>query len=227
MVLRPRPINELFPMSDFASLQAPSGLSGSISGSISSQRSYGATRAGLDNTETKFFVHLVEAGDTLQRIAIKYGVSIEKLKRFNKIWSNESLFLLEKLKIPLAMKQKQWEDDSEDSDGDDDDDEQKSGKIVDKKSSTLKKNNKKEPENEERESEKSKTDMENGVEPKYDSCHDFLNMIDSRINKCKKEWTKIRSHSENSSLPFVSYDSNNANKLSPTKGGYQELSENT
>ena len=76
MVLRPRPINELFPMSDFASLQAPSGLSGSISGSISSQRSYGATRAGLDNTETKFFVHFVEVGDTLQRIAIKYGVSV-------------------------------------------------------------------------------------------------------------------------------------------------------
>ena len=90
------------------------------------------------------------------------------------------------------MKQKQWEDDSDSNGDDDDDDEQKSGEIVHKKNSELETNKKKGPENEERESTKLKKDMENSVEPKYDNCHDFLNMIDSRINKCKKEWTKIR-----------------------------------
>ena len=66
---------EYVKMSNFASLPGPS-----LTGSISSQRSYGATRADLNYTDTKFLSHKVIAGDTLQGIAVKYGVTVRREK---------------------------------------------------------------------------------------------------------------------------------------------------
>ena len=65
---------EIVKMGDFASMPP----SNTLTGCISSQRSYGATRSNLENTEMKFLSHVVESGDTLQRIAVKYDVPVRK-----------------------------------------------------------------------------------------------------------------------------------------------------
>ena len=73
---------EYVKMSNFASLPGPS-----LTGSISSQRSYGATRADLNYTDTKFLSHKVIAGDTLQGITVKYGVTVRGERKRNFIFT--------------------------------------------------------------------------------------------------------------------------------------------
>ena len=72
---RTRPSPEVVTMGDFANLPAPT----SLTGSISSQRRYGATRLNVENTEIKFLSHTVGDGDTLQRIAVKYDVPVRRM----------------------------------------------------------------------------------------------------------------------------------------------------
>jgi len=48
-----------------------------------------------------FIKHPVQAGDTLQGIAIKYGVTTATIKRVNSLWSNDSIFVRENLLIPV------------------------------------------------------------------------------------------------------------------------------
>ncbi|XP_065662270.1 lysM and putative peptidoglycan-binding domain-containing protein 2 [Hydra vulgaris] len=77
----------------------------SLSNSIQSQRRYGSTSvrgAMLSVTNSDLFVHKVESSDTLQGLAIKYGVTIEELKRVNKLWTNEFLHFKETLVIPCS-----------------------------------------------------------------------------------------------------------------------------
>lgn len=45
--------------------------------------------------------HQVQRGDTLQGIALKYGVTMEEVKRENRLWTTDSLFLREFLDIPV------------------------------------------------------------------------------------------------------------------------------
>ena len=63
---------ETFKMGDFAEIPPPR----TLTGCISSQRSYGATRSNFENADTKFRLHEVQNGDTLQRISVKYGVAV-------------------------------------------------------------------------------------------------------------------------------------------------------
>ncbi|XP_048750138.2 lysM and putative peptidoglycan-binding domain-containing protein 1-like isoform X2 [Ostrea edulis] len=46
--------------------------------------------------------HRVCPSDTLMGIALKYGSTVEKIKRENKLWTNDSLFLREHLLIPIT-----------------------------------------------------------------------------------------------------------------------------
>ncbi|KYR02295.1 hypothetical protein DLAC_01126 [Tieghemostelium lacteum] len=46
--------------------------------------------------------HILTRQDTLQGLAIKYGVKIDDIKRLNKIYSNDTLFLKKSLTIPKA-----------------------------------------------------------------------------------------------------------------------------
>ncbi|CAD5122697.1 DgyrCDS11107 [Dimorphilus gyrociliatus] len=64
-----------------------------------SQTSYGSTKQHCVKNET-FIKHDILPGDTLQGISLKYGISMEQLKRTNGIWSNESLVIYEHLLIP-------------------------------------------------------------------------------------------------------------------------------
>ncbi|XP_054719050.1 lysM and putative peptidoglycan-binding domain-containing protein 2-like [Uloborus diversus] len=49
----------------------------------------------------KYIKHMVQPGDTLQGLALKYGVTMEQLKRANKMWTTDSLFLRSFLNIPV------------------------------------------------------------------------------------------------------------------------------
>ncbi|KAK2502418.1 hypothetical protein MC885_011360 [Smutsia gigantea] len=69
-------------------------------------RSYGSTasvRAPLGAGVTERHVeHRVRAGDTLQGIALKYGASMEQIKRANKLFTNDCIFLKKTLNIPVV-----------------------------------------------------------------------------------------------------------------------------
>ncbi|PRD36334.1 UNVERIFIED_CONTAM: lysmd2 [Trichonephila clavipes] len=49
----------------------------------------------------KYIKHIVQPGDTLQGLALRYGVTMEQIKRANKMWTTDSLFLRSSLDIPV------------------------------------------------------------------------------------------------------------------------------
>ncbi|XP_052231146.1 lysM and putative peptidoglycan-binding domain-containing protein 2-like isoform X2 [Dreissena polymorpha] len=51
---------------------------------------------------SKYVKHFISRVDTLQGIALKYGTTVEQIKRDNKLWTNDSLFLREHLFIPIT-----------------------------------------------------------------------------------------------------------------------------
>ncbi|XP_046381717.2 lysM and putative peptidoglycan-binding domain-containing protein 2-like isoform X1 [Haliotis rufescens] len=80
--------------------------------SVRSQARYGYGTTVTSNTSTKkvpmksqsssYIKHIITSTDTLMGIALKYTVSVEQIKRENKMWTNDSLFLREHLLIPLT-----------------------------------------------------------------------------------------------------------------------------
>ncbi|XP_061185443.1 lysM and putative peptidoglycan-binding domain-containing protein 1-like isoform X2 [Saccostrea echinata] len=68
---------------------------------VEKQTKYGtATR--LVAKSSLLVKHRVCQSDTLMGIALKYGSSVEQIKRENKLWTNDSLFLREHLLIPIT-----------------------------------------------------------------------------------------------------------------------------
>ncbi|KZC09557.1 LysM and putative peptidoglycan-binding domain-containing protein 1 [Dufourea novaeangliae] len=63
-------------------------------------KKYGSTAKHVTRTEN-LIKHAVSATDTLQGIALKYGVTTEQIRRVNRLWASDSLFLREHLLIPL------------------------------------------------------------------------------------------------------------------------------
>ncbi|XP_077563939.1 lysM and putative peptidoglycan-binding domain-containing protein 1-like [Haemaphysalis longicornis] len=49
----------------------------------------------------KTIKHVVQPNDTLQGIALRYGVTTEELKRANRLWTSDSLFLRPWLAVPV------------------------------------------------------------------------------------------------------------------------------
>jgi hypothetical protein len=67
------------------------------------QKKYGSTANNLKRMEEQnAFVYNVQRGDTLQGLSVKFGVSTEQIRRINQLWTNDSLFLRDKLLIPWA-----------------------------------------------------------------------------------------------------------------------------
>ncbi|XP_051901886.1 lysM and putative peptidoglycan-binding domain-containing protein 1 [Pristis pectinata] len=62
-------------------------------------RSCGSTAGG------RHLEHRLQPSDTLQGLALRYGVSTEQIKRTNRLYTNDSIFLAETLRIPVAGKQ--------------------------------------------------------------------------------------------------------------------------
>ncbi|KAL1007548.1 hypothetical protein UPYG_G00088210 [Umbra pygmaea] len=86
----------------------PRSRSGSESDSELSQslartkiRSYGSTASVAASLGEKYIEHRVTDSDTLQGIALKYGVTMEQIKRANKLFSNDCIFLRNSLHIPV------------------------------------------------------------------------------------------------------------------------------
>lgn len=68
-------------------------------------RSYGSTgraRALGREHPARLLQHRVRAGDTLAGLALKYGVTMEQIKRANKLFTNECIFLKTTLSIPVV-----------------------------------------------------------------------------------------------------------------------------
>lgn len=64
-------------------------------------KKYGSTAKHVTRTEN-LIKHTVSATDTLQGIALKYGVTTEQIRRVNRLWASDSLFLREHLLIPVT-----------------------------------------------------------------------------------------------------------------------------
>ncbi|XP_023669877.2 lysM and putative peptidoglycan-binding domain-containing protein 2 isoform X1 [Paramormyrops kingsleyae] len=89
----------LFPRSRSGS-ESESELSQSLA--RTKTRSYGSTASVTAPLGEKYIEHRVTHSDTLQGIALKYGVTMEQIKRANKLFSNDCMFLRKTLNIPVA-----------------------------------------------------------------------------------------------------------------------------
>ncbi|XP_035015379.1 lysM and putative peptidoglycan-binding domain-containing protein 2 [Hippoglossus stenolepis] len=69
-------------------------------------RSYGSTASVTSSLGEKYIEHRVSDSDTLQGIALKYGVTMEQVKRANKLFSNDCIFLRNSLNIPVASEKR-------------------------------------------------------------------------------------------------------------------------
>ncbi|XP_069103371.1 lysM and putative peptidoglycan-binding domain-containing protein 1-like isoform X2 [Argopecten irradians] len=68
---------------------------------VQKQTKYGTTTK-LAPKSTTFIKHKISEKDTMMGIALKYGITVEQLKRENTLWTNDSLFLREHLLVPVA-----------------------------------------------------------------------------------------------------------------------------
>jgi len=64
-------------------------------------KKYGSTSR-FRRKDPKTFVYKVQKGDTMQGIAVKFGVTTEQIRRTNQMWTNDSLFLRDTLLIPCT-----------------------------------------------------------------------------------------------------------------------------
>ncbi|KAK7886549.1 hypothetical protein WMY93_026170 [Mugilogobius chulae] len=65
-------------------------------------RSYGSlVRSPLSPVHHRRVEHTLQPGETLQGLALKYGVTTEQIKRANRLYTNESIFLKKSLSIPV------------------------------------------------------------------------------------------------------------------------------
>ncbi|XP_069584850.1 lysM and putative peptidoglycan-binding domain-containing protein 1 [Ranitomeya imitator] len=69
-------------------------------------RSYGSlVQSSYSPARLRKLEHLVQPGDTLPGLALKYGVTMEQIKRANRLYTNDSIFLKKYLSIPVLMEQ--------------------------------------------------------------------------------------------------------------------------
>ncbi|KAL1122782.1 hypothetical protein AAG570_003108 [Ranatra chinensis] len=73
-----------------------------IRDSARSLKRYGSTGNNLKRHQETFLRHSVLETDTLQGLALKYGVTMEQIRRANRLWANDSLFLRKSLLIPVV-----------------------------------------------------------------------------------------------------------------------------
>uniref|UniRef100_A0A8C6WPW7 LysM and putative peptidoglycan-binding domain-containing protein 2 n=1 Tax=Neogobius melanostomus TaxID=47308 RepID=A0A8C6WPW7_9GOBI len=69
-------------------------------------RSYGSTASVSASLGEKYIEHRVTDSDTLQGIALRYGVTMEQIKRANKLFNNDCIFLKSILNIPVVTQKR-------------------------------------------------------------------------------------------------------------------------
>ncbi|CAL8358616.1 unnamed protein product [Arctogadus glacialis] len=71
-------------------------------------RSYGSlVKCAAPPVPHEVLQHKVQPGETLQGLALKYGVSTEQIKRANRLYTNDSIFLKKILFIPALLSDSQ------------------------------------------------------------------------------------------------------------------------
>ncbi|XP_072032377.1 uncharacterized protein [Amphiura filiformis] len=151
-------------------------------------RSYGTTQRSVQETYIK---HTISPADTLQGIALKYGVSVERNRRANKLYTNDSIFLRSSLSIPVG-------------------DQPLPAHVLE--SATASANNKpihgalqtnvipenssSEDEAEEVKTEEKKEDNHHEEETKRDTTMDFFNRIDRELRQEKTKMVQIENTSK-------------------------------
>ncbi|XP_011504163.1 PREDICTED: lysM and putative peptidoglycan-binding domain-containing protein 2 [Ceratosolen solmsi marchali] len=128
---------------------------------------YGSTARHV--TRETMFKHLVSKTDTLQGIALRYGVTTEQIRRVNKLWASDSLFLREHLLIPVNI-----------------DNRLSSTSTVISISENLSSNN----------NVSSPSAVSSHVDDENSSINDFLAKMDFSIASVKKEMKKVQGSSE-------------------------------
>uniref|UniRef100_H3CKY6 LysM and putative peptidoglycan-binding domain-containing protein 1 n=1 Tax=Tetraodon nigroviridis TaxID=99883 RepID=H3CKY6_TETNG len=67
-------------------------------------RSYGSlVRSPISPVRQRRVEHQIQPGETLQGLALKYGVSMEQIKRANRMYTNDSIHLKKSLSIPVLL----------------------------------------------------------------------------------------------------------------------------
>ncbi|XP_070619564.1 lysM and putative peptidoglycan-binding domain-containing protein 2 [Erythrolamprus reginae] len=66
-------------------------------------RSYGSTATVVVPLTERYVEHRLSPGDTLPGLALKYGVTMEQIKRANKLFTNDCIFLRKTLNIPVIL----------------------------------------------------------------------------------------------------------------------------
>ncbi|TRY90422.1 hypothetical protein DNTS_018918 [Danionella cerebrum] len=65
-------------------------------------RSYGSlVSSSLSPVRQRRIEHKIQPGETLQGLSLRYGVSMEQIKRANRLYTNDSIFLKDSLFIPV------------------------------------------------------------------------------------------------------------------------------
>nr|XP_057908939.1 lysM and putative peptidoglycan-binding domain-containing protein 1 [Doryrhamphus excisus]XP_057908940.1 lysM and putative peptidoglycan-binding domain-containing protein 1 [Doryrhamphus excisus]XP_057908941.1 lysM and putative peptidoglycan-binding domain-containing protein 1 [Doryrhamphus excisus] len=68
----------------------------------SRSRSYGSlVRSNRSPVRGRFVQHDIQPGETLQGLALKYGVTMEQIQRANRLYTNDSIYLKKSLSIPV------------------------------------------------------------------------------------------------------------------------------
>uniref|UniRef100_A0A8C8SWT8 LysM and putative peptidoglycan-binding domain-containing protein 1 n=1 Tax=Pelusios castaneus TaxID=367368 RepID=A0A8C8SWT8_9SAUR len=74
----------------------------------STTRSYGSLVKSMHSPVRERRVeHHLEPGDTLPGLALKYGVTMEQIKRANRLYTSDSIFLKSTLHIPVLVEPKE------------------------------------------------------------------------------------------------------------------------
>ncbi|XP_063001713.1 lysM and putative peptidoglycan-binding domain-containing protein 1 [Elgaria multicarinata webbii] len=165
------------------SKQGSPGGAGLLQGSRT--RSYGSLVKSVTSPARERRVeHRLEPGDTLQGLAVRYGVTTEQIKRANRLYTNESIFFKKTLYIPVPAEPKPL------SNGlnleEEEEDEAKEEKV-DEAAGT---SSPAAPAKKQKQPRKNGT---SGSAPKHDlSATDFLFKLDSEIRRTKQAAKKLR-----------------------------------
>ncbi|XP_066538481.1 lysM and putative peptidoglycan-binding domain-containing protein 1 [Hoplias malabaricus] len=77
-------------------------------------KSYGSlVTSSLSPARQRRIQHEVQPGETLQGLSLKYGVSMEQIKRANRLYTNDSIFLKKFLYIPILTESLSFSSESE------------------------------------------------------------------------------------------------------------------
>ncbi|KAM6218879.1 lysM and putative peptidoglycan-binding domain-containing protein 1 [Rhynchocyon petersi] len=160
------------------SRQPPLGASGLLQGSRT--RSYGSlVQSVCSPVRERRLEHQLEPGDTLAGLALKYGVTMEQIKRANRLYTNDSIFLKKTLYIPILTEPRDLFNGLDSEEEKDEEEVQlNKGEVERKKQATDLR-----PAN----GDVLSTSSQESLMPTHDlSASDFLKKLDSQINLSKK-----------------------------------------